>query len=87
MNNPIPQNHEPAGHRIEFFRLPPPGKRDPFFGLSRGWYYKAAAAGEIKMVAVRPRNSLRAVRLVICDSVVAYIHRAAGIALPNESGF
>jgi hypothetical protein len=85
--NPIPPNNDPAGHRVEFFRLPAPGKRDPFFGLSRGWYYKAAAAGEIKMVAVRQRNSLRGVRLVIYDSVVAYIHRAAGAALPDESGF
>lgn len=42
-----------AAHRVEFFRLPPPRKRDPYFGLSRGWYYKAAAAGEIRMVAVR----------------------------------
>jgi hypothetical protein len=25
-----------AAHRVEFFRLPAPGKRDPFFGLSRG---------------------------------------------------
>ena len=32
-------------HRVEFFRLPAPGKRDPHFGLSRGWYYKAAALG------------------------------------------
>ena len=48
--------------RVEFFRLPAPGKRDPHFGLSRGWYYKAAALGEIKMVAVRQRGALRGVR-------------------------
>lgn len=62
-------------------------KRDRYFGLSRGWYYKAAAAGEIMMVAVRQPNSLRGVRLAIYDSVVAYIRRAAGIALPDASGF
>lgn len=61
--------------RIEFFRLPPPGKRDPHFGLSRGWYYKAAAVGEIKMVSVRQRGALRGVRLVVHDSVVEYIKR------------
>jgi hypothetical protein len=64
-------------HRVEFFRLPPSGKRDPHFGLSRGWYYKAAALGEIKMVAVRQRGALRGVRLVVHDSVVEYIKRAA----------
>ena len=66
----------PVPHRVEFFRLPAPGKRDPYFGLSRGWYYKAAALGEIKLVAVRQRGALRGVRLVVLDSVVAYIRRS-----------
>jgi hypothetical protein len=35
----IPPNHSATPQRVEFFRLPAPGKRDPFFGLSRGWYY------------------------------------------------
>lgn len=76
--NPIPPNNDPTGHRVEFFRLPAPGKRDPYFGLSRGWYYKAAAAGEIRMVAVRQRNALRGVTLVVYDSVAAYIRRSMG---------
>jgi hypothetical protein len=66
-----------AAHRVEFFRLPPPGKRDPHFGLSRGWYYKAAALGEIKMVSVRQRGALRGVRLVVFESVLAYVRRSA----------
>lgn len=77
--NPI-HGQETTAHRVEFFRLPPPGKRDPFFGLSRGWYYKAFAAGEIKMVAVRQRNALRGVTLVVYDSVAAYIRRSMGEA-------
>lgn len=78
MNSNTPTPTDAAAHRIEFFRLPAPGKRDPFFGLSRGWYYKAAAHGEIKMIALRQRNALRGVRLVVYDSVCDYIHRAAG---------
>src|SRR5580698_764546 len=66
----------PPAHRVEFFRLPPPSKRDPYFGLSRSWYYKTAALGEIKMVAVRQRGALRGVRLIVYDSVVEYIRRA-----------
>jgi hypothetical protein len=66
----------PTPHRIEFFRLPAPGKRDPYFGLSRGWYYKTAAMGEIRMISVRQRNALRGVRLVEYDSVAAYVRRA-----------
>ncbi|HVW21481.1 MAG TPA: hypothetical protein VHC86_09720 [Opitutaceae bacterium] len=68
--------------RAEFYRLPQPGKRDPYFGLSRGWYYKAAAAGEIKMVAVRQRGALRGIRLVVLDSVLDYIRRSAETITP-----
>jgi hypothetical protein len=45
--------------------------------LSRGWYYKAAALGEIKMLAVRQWNAVRGVRLVVYDSVAEYIRRAS----------
>jgi|SRR5882724_12893029 len=72
-----PPNNGTALHQVEFFRLPAPGKRDPHFGLSRGWYYKAHAAGEIRLAAVRQRGALRGVRLVAYDSVCAYIRRAA----------
>ena len=75
-----PSNNGNSLHRIEFFRLPAPKKRDPFFGLSRGWYYKAADAGEIKLVAVRRRGALRGVRLVVYDSVADYIRRSARTA-------
>ena len=74
--SPAPTNG--ATQRVEFFRLPAPGKRDPHFGLSRGWYYKAAGFGEIKMVALRQRGSLRGVRLVAYDSVADYIRRSMG---------
>ena len=67
---------------VEFFRLPPPGKRDPHFGLSRSWYYKAAASGEVKMVSVRQRNALRGVRLIVYDSVADYIRRASDAETP-----
>ena len=72
----IPPQNDAAQHRVEFFRLPQPGKRDPYFGLSRAWYYKAAALGEIRMIAVRQRGALRGVRLVVYDSVADYIRRA-----------
>lgn len=76
----------PAGpHRVEFFRLPQPGKRDPHFGLSRAWYYKAATLGEIRMIAVRQRGALRGVRLVVYDSVADYIRRAGEEAAQMEA--
>ncbi len=76
----IPSTAEATPQRVEFFRLPAPGKRDPHFGLSRGWYYKAAASGEIKLVAIRQRGALRGVRLIAYDSVLDYIRRSMGNA-------
>lgn len=70
-----PTHHDETPQRVEFFRLPQPGKRDPFFGLSRGWYYKAAALGEIRLVAVKLRGAQRGVRLVSYASVRDYIAR------------
>jgi len=74
----------PTAHRVEFFRLPAPGKRDPHFGLSRGWYYKTAALGEIRMISVRQRNALRGVRLIEYDSVAAYVRRAGEPSIPEQ---
>ena len=76
----IPAPNQAAPHHVEFFRLPPPGERDPFFGLSRGWYYKAAAAGEIRLIAVRHAKASRGVRLVAYDSVADFIRRSIGEA-------
>lgn len=72
-----PHASENAARSVEFFRIPAPGKRDEHFGLSRAWYYQAAALGEIKMVAIRRRGTVRGVRLVVYDSVRDYIRRAS----------
>ena len=81
---PTPPQNQTAQHRFEFFRLPQPGKRDPHFSLSRAWYYKAAALGEIKMVAVRQRGALRGVRLFVYNSVADYIRRSAQVVTQLE---
>jgi hypothetical protein len=81
----LPPQDSAGPRHVEFFRLPQPGKRDPHFGLSRAWYYKAATLGEIRMIAVRQRGALRGVRLVVYDSVADYIRRAAQIeATPDK---
>lgn len=82
----IPASTAATPQRVEFFRLPAPGKRDPHFGLSRGWYYKSAELGEIKMVSIRQRGALRGVRLVVYDSVCAYIHRASTVDVGSNDG-
>jgi hypothetical protein len=38
------------------FRLPRKGERDPIFGLSRSWFYKAEACGRIHLTRVSLNN-------------------------------
>ena len=71
-----------AAH-VEFFRIPSPGKRDPHFGLSRAWYYKAEALGLIRMVSLRQRGATRGIRLISYDSVVGYIRQAMTCDTPR----
>lgn len=76
--------HGNASPRVEFFRMPAAGKRDPFFNLSRAWYYKAAANGEIKVIHVRQRGALKGVTLIVYDSVCAYFRRSIAFAPSPE---
>jgi hypothetical protein len=62
----------------EFYRLPTRGG-DPFFGLTRSWYYQAEKRGDIKLVRIRERGKLRGVTLIEYDSTAAYI-RAQTVA-------
>lgn len=47
----------------EFFRLPSRGP-DPFFGLSRGYYYELERDGLLQMVRLRRPGTKRGVLLV-----------------------
>jgi hypothetical protein len=52
--------------------------------MSRAWYYKAAALGEIRMVTVRQRGAMHGARLVVYDSVADYICRSAQVVTTRE---
>ena len=64
--------------RPEAFRLPRPGKRDPFWGLGRSWYYEAEKRGDIKLIRLRKRGNIRGVTLVPYDEVAALIAKERG---------
>lgn len=71
---------ESPGHatpidRPETYRLPSKGG-DPYFGLTRGWYYSAERDGLIQLVRLRKRGNQRGVTLVPYDDVAAIIAAA-----------
>ena len=61
----------------ETFRLPRNKERDPFFSLSRAYYYEAEKAGMIKLIRLRKKGHLRGVTLVPYRAVAELIQRAA----------
>lgn len=61
--------------RPETYRLPTKGG-DPYFGLTRGWYYAAERDGLLRLVRLRMRGRQRGVTLVPYDDVAAIINSA-----------
>jgi hypothetical protein len=61
----------------ETFRLPKPGQRDPYFGLSRTAYYELERAGTIRLVRLRKRGNLRGTTLIPFDQVLEYVRGAS----------
>lgn len=56
----------------ETFRLPAKGG-DPFFGMTRSWYYAAEADGRLRLIRIRKRGNQRGVTLVPYDAVRALV--------------
>jgi hypothetical protein len=59
--------------RPEFYRLPKGSGGDPFFGLTRTFYYEGEARGYWKLARIRERGKLRGVTLVPYDAVAAFV--------------
>lgn len=67
-------------NRPRTFRLPKPGKRDPYFGLPRTKYYELEKAGTIRLVRLRKRGYARGTTLIPFDQVLAYVRGATAEA-------
>ena len=63
-----------VGELPDFFRLPRRKTRDDY-GFTEGWYRKRAAAGDIRLVRLRERGSVKGVTLVDRLSLNDYIRR------------
>ena len=66
--------------RPEWLRLPAPGKRCPYSGLSRSTLNGLALPGPsndhrppVKSVVLRKRGALRGIRLISYDSLMSYL--------------
>jgi hypothetical protein len=70
--------------RPEFFRLPSRGG-DPYFGLTRSFYYEGEKRGYWPLVRLRERGKVRGVTLVPYDAVSSFVRsQAGGAAIEKE---
>ncbi len=63
--------------RPETFRLPKPGTGDPYFGLSRSFYYQAEARGWLNLIRIRDKGKDRGVTLIPYQQVAAFVQAQA----------
>jgi hypothetical protein len=75
----------------EFIRLPKPGSREPFTGLSRSKLNQLILPSEenghkppVRAVVLRKREAIRGVRLIFLDSLIAYIREQAIFSLTDD---
>jgi hypothetical protein len=68
-----------ASQRPEFYRLPKRGG-DPYFNLTRSWYYQAEKHGLLTLVRLRQRGRRRGVTLVSFNQIAALIHKQMEVA-------
>jgi hypothetical protein len=57
------------------FRLPRTGERDPYFGLSRAWFYSAEADGRIRLIRLREKGKSRGTTLVPTEEIIKLIDK------------
>jgi hypothetical protein len=59
--------------RPETFRLPKAAERDPFFGLSRAFYYQGEQNNWWRLIRLRQRGKQRGITLVPFDAVARFV--------------
>jgi hypothetical protein len=64
--------------RPEFYRLPRGSGGDPFFHLTRTFYYEGEKRGYWRLARIRERGKLRGVTLVPYDAVAAFVRSQIG---------
>ncbi len=67
----------PTQIQPEYIRMPKPRQRDPIFGLTRAFYYKAEADGLIRFKRIRLSGSRAGATLIPVEAVKAMINRLA----------
>jgi hypothetical protein len=66
------------------FRLPKPGERDAFFGLSRATYYSLESDGQLRLLRLRQKGRVRGTTLVPTSDVLAILEAAGRGAAAKE---
>ena len=70
-----PSEAAPSASHPETFRLPKKRGGDPFFGISRSFYYVGEQRGYWRLIRLRERGKRRGVTLVPFAEVAAFVRK------------
>ena len=59
------------------FRLPKPGVPDPYFGLSRAYYYTLEQRGVLKLVRITEEGKERGITLIPYKDMLRFVQAQA----------
>jgi hypothetical protein len=57
------------------YRLPKPGESDPYFGLSRSFYYKGETLGYWRLIRIRDKGKDRGITLIPYADVESFVRQ------------
>jgi hypothetical protein len=69
----VSQHEASLAARPEFYRLPKGSGGNPFFHLTRTFYYEGEKRGYWRLARIRDRGKLRGVTLVPYDTVASFV--------------
>jgi hypothetical protein len=59
--------------RPETFRIPKPGRGDPFFGLSRSFYYRGEELGYWRLIRIVEPGRKRGIVLIPFSAIAEFV--------------
>src|ERR1035438_79189 len=63
----------------KYIRLPRGGERDPLTGSSRSQLWSWIKSGHVRSLCVKQKGAARGIRLVDCESLIAWIESSAAV--------
>lgn len=86
LRNAVSSASQTVTTRPEFCRLPRPGEKCQLSGLNRTTLFALCKTGKIRSKVLRRVGATRGIRLLVVESLLAYLHGLPDDATNNKKG-